>query len=491
MRYALVSDIHANLQAWKAVQLDLASAGANRVICLGDVVGYGPNPADVLESVYGSVHHFLLGNHDAALCGKMDTDLFTDRARILIEWTRSRLASTAPGILAEWPLTLRGRGFRCAHGDFSAPGHFRYILEPEEAAASWAATPEPLLFVGHSHCPGLFVLGASGTPHRVDPQDFVLEPGKRYLVNVGSVGQPRDGDPRASYCLYDTREQTVCFRRIPFDLDQYRRAIADAGLTPDSSPFLEADPRGGVRPIRPLLGFHPPEDAAHAARNAVPGRDLETLKRSVRFWRLAALLLGIAAIGVLGVRAFYQWRNRADGPILSESHGPAPRVAAHYSTGVNLLVLPTQPVEAGAILPGWAVRLGSGLRQSVAAAPEEEEGRTLLRLRSTAPDRKMSLSSPDIRTEPGQRFMAEAYFRKSENFRGRVWMCISVDRRTDSGIETLEQFIVKEPNLRRRDGWMAARETFALPAGSFALRFQLHGQFEGEAEISQITLQRR
>ena len=230
MRYAIVSDLHGNLQAWRAVLRDIAGAGADRILCLGDVVGYGPNPAEVMESVYAEAHRIVLGNHDAALCGRMDTSRFNDEARQILDWTRSRVSADAVKLAATWPLQLQGRGFRCAHATFDAPARFGYVEEAEDAAASWAAVPDPLLFVGHTHRPAVFVLGASGTPHLIEAQDFVVEPGKRFLVNVGSVGQPRDGNPAAAYALYDTGRRELMFCRVPYDIDEAAARIREKGL---------------------------------------------------------------------------------------------------------------------------------------------------------------------------------------------------------------------------------------------------------------------
>ena len=164
MRYALVSDLHANEQAWKTVLLDIRSLRVDIVICLGDVVGYGPNPAEVLESAHANADYLVMGNHDAALCGKIDADCFTDRARESLEWTRSRVNEAGLAFRGSRPLSVAGDGFRCAHGEFGEAGLFRYVFEPEDARASWDAVDEPLLFVGHTHQPGIFVLGDSGVP---------------------------------------------------------------------------------------------------------------------------------------------------------------------------------------------------------------------------------------------------------------------------------------------------------------------------------------
>jgi predicted phosphodiesterase len=248
MRYAIISDIHANLQAWEALQADLASLRVDCVISLGDLVGYGPNPVEVCEAAIPRVHYHLLGNHDAAACGKLDLESWNPRAREIIEWTSARLPGEVLTGFGKLSLSLSDGRFRCTHGEFSMPGCFFYIKTPEHALRSWNAVAEQLLFVGHTHRPALFVLGASGRPHPVAPQPFVLEDGKRYLVNVGSVGCPRDGDVKASYCVYDTTGQTVEWRRVPFDLAAYRAALRAADISDEPSAFLQIDPEATAQP---------------------------------------------------------------------------------------------------------------------------------------------------------------------------------------------------------------------------------------------------
>ncbi len=490
MKYAIVSDLHANGPAWKAVHLDFAALGAERVICLGDTVGYGPHPAEVLEAVHAVVHHFVLGNHEAAVAGLMDEDLFSDRARIAIRWTRERLDRNALRLLAGWPLMLKGPGFRCAHGDFAAPALFNYIIEPEDAAPSWRAAPEPLLFVGHSHSPGLFLLGASGTPRRVPPQDVQIEGGRRYLVNVGSVGQPRDGDARASYCLYDSTARALYFRRVPYDLDAYGDALRAAGLPADGDPVLRHDPRAGVPPLRPQLGFRPPTDATRGARAAVAVAEIEGLRRQVRAWKglaLALALLGFAAAALAGAWTWRRQRERGD---TLEGRPAAPVVAADRAVDENLAPLPARASLPGAIIEGWAIHRGNRRRQSV-AVELSLEGAPVLRLRSEAEDRDLFARGPVVRVASGQRITVEAHFRRSADFSGNVGWAVSLTRATGAGEETLPNFVAKFPNQRRRENWWAAEGTFDIPAGGREIEVRIGGRFTGEVEVSRVTVRRR
>ena len=242
MRYAIISDVHANETALRAVLADAADARAEKLICLGDVLGYGPDPVAAHELLYRRAHVCLAGNHDDAVSGRFPVEDFTSFAAAAVARHRAALAPSALDWLRHLPHVCDfpgpAGGFACAHGEFSDPTRFNYVLEPSDARPSWRARAEPLLFVGHSHKPGIFVLGTSGEPHALEPMDFVLEPGKRYLVNVGSVGYPRSGVCRSFYCLYDDGTGTVSFRSLPFDLEGYRAKMNGQGL--DEAPWMRA-----------------------------------------------------------------------------------------------------------------------------------------------------------------------------------------------------------------------------------------------------------
>lgn len=246
MRYAIISDVHANEAALRAVLTDAADAHAEKVICLGDVLGYGPDPVAALELVYRRAHVCLAGNHDDAVSGRFPVDDFSSFAAAAVKRHRAALSPEAIDWLRHLPHVCEFGGgsdgaacaFACAHGEFSDPKGFAYVLEAEDALPSWMERAERLLFVGHSHKPGIFVLGESGVPHALEPADFMVEPGKRYLVNVGSVGYPRAGACRSFYCIYDDCSRTVFFRSLPFDIEAYGEKMHGKGL--DEAPWMRA-----------------------------------------------------------------------------------------------------------------------------------------------------------------------------------------------------------------------------------------------------------
>ncbi len=460
MRVAFVSDIHANRQAWNAVLLDLRAERVDRIVCLGDIVGYGPSPAEVFESAHASIHDCLLGNHDAAFCGKLDDALFSDEARLALAWSRKRLGRAAAAFCASMPLALAGPGFRCAHGDFSAPGQFHYVQEAADALPSWRAVPEPLLFLGHTHRSALFVIGASGTPHLLAPQDFALEPGKRYLVNPGSVGLPREADPRAAYCIYDDAVHAVFFRRVPFDLDGFRADLDRAGLANTLDWFLKRDPRAGAPVLRAVTGFRPPGDPEAGVRDTEAVRELGALRRQTRSWRrLAVLALAILAIAGLLVGGFV-------------------RHLAHRA-----LRLDDQPQ------PGWSILLGNRYRQSVSCHSTPEG--PMLRITSSDAASEVRVASIPVHLVNQSAVTIEARFRKSPDFTGAVALTAPLVRDADAGPETLDQFLVKEPNQPRKDGWLYARKSAPLPARAREIHLEIRGRFRGAVEVADLSLSTR
>lgn len=231
MRYGIVSDIHANIQAWNAVLSDMKKMGVDSILCLGDVVGYGPNPVEVMDSCYKHCDYFILGNHDAVIGNRLDSNLFNDNAKFLIEWTREQLSPLAADFFGDMPLRMEGPSFLCAHGELALPGRFGYIYEAQDAIESFTSNDSPLMFVGHTHFPTKFTYDLLSNQVTKDSDvDFKLNPGQRYMVNAGSVGDPRDGHVTASYCVYDAETQEVFFRKVPFDVNGFRENLIKTQL---------------------------------------------------------------------------------------------------------------------------------------------------------------------------------------------------------------------------------------------------------------------
>ena len=232
MTYAIVSDIHSNLEALDAVFARIDAH--DRILCLGDIVGYGPDPNACLARVRARAHETVLGNHDVAAIDSHGLEFFNDAARSAIEWTQGVLAPEHLDWLDGLSYELRHPDFLLVHG---APvEYFTYILDKVAATRAFAATDAPLIFVGHTHIADAYTLGPGGTlDHQFFQHGGTLElaAGHRYIINVGSVGQPRDLNPDASFVRFDDTARRVQWERVPYALEETQRKIAAARL-PDA-----------------------------------------------------------------------------------------------------------------------------------------------------------------------------------------------------------------------------------------------------------------
>ena len=229
MRYALLSDIHGNLEALEAV-LAHAASRADAVLVLGDVVGYGADPVACLERVAERAQSVVAGNHEHGVAGLLDLDWFNDRARVALEWTRRRLDRDHLAWLSTRPLVAELDDATLVHASPDRPAEWDYLVSAEDGYEVFGAFATRVCFVGHSHRAGVWSVGSSGRAHEPRTRAIELEAGRRYLVNVGSVGQPRDGDPRASYAVWDLGARRVTIERVPYDLPTAQRKILRAGL---------------------------------------------------------------------------------------------------------------------------------------------------------------------------------------------------------------------------------------------------------------------
>jgi diadenosine tetraphosphatase ApaH/serine/threonine PP2A family protein phosphatase len=234
MRIALLSDIHANLQAFLACLSSAQTKGAERFVLLGDFVGYGPEPEACVSKVRELVSSGALaikGNHDhAAIEGGVSMN---DLARTAIDWTRDQLSSDSLTFLSGLPLALADRDRLYVHADPSAPQRWNYVLGPEDARIGLLATDSRITFCGHVHVPALYGLSTAGKviAHRpVTDVAIPLSTQFRWLAVVGAVGQPRDGNPAASFALYDTDSRELTYCRVPYDVEEVAAQIRAAGL---------------------------------------------------------------------------------------------------------------------------------------------------------------------------------------------------------------------------------------------------------------------
>ncbi len=234
MRLAVFSDIHANRQAFGAC-LDFARArGAERTILLGDYVGYGADPEWTVETVMGLVANGALavrGNHDNAV--GTASEFMNAEAQAAIEWTRGRLSTAQRQFLSELPLTLQEDDRLYVHSEASHPQHWRYVQATPDAARSLVATKAHVTFCGHIHRPALYSMSITAKMTGLVPTTGVpvqLLRGRQWLAVLGSVGQPRDGDPAAGFAMFDTVSGEITYCRVPYDVEAAAQRIRDNGL---------------------------------------------------------------------------------------------------------------------------------------------------------------------------------------------------------------------------------------------------------------------
>jgi len=230
-RIAIISDVHGNRHALEAVRRAIRQASITRLWCLGDMVGYGAHPAECLRTCVHESERIIAGNHDLAAVGRVRADAFSPNARAAIEWTRTRLDRNSHDRLVALESQDIDDEASLYHASPRDPV-WEYIITGEQARAAFDETPSRIIMVGHTHLAGAWRLGEDG---RLDgglvrgEETISIETG-RWLINPGSVGQPRDLDPRASWVILDLEALTLRFRRTPYDVPGAQNAIQAAGL---------------------------------------------------------------------------------------------------------------------------------------------------------------------------------------------------------------------------------------------------------------------
>jgi len=228
VRVAVISDIHGNLEALEAVLNGCDKAGVDDIYCLGDVVGYGADPVVCLALVRERAVFVCAGNHDWAAAGRIDTTGFNSTAAQAAKWTGDQLSAEDKLWLRDLELTQRRGDVLFVHGSSHEPADFHYVFGASDASHALSCTDARIVFVGHSHRAFIYQQNGKGVDAR-DGVDVCMTDG-RCLVNVGSVGQPRDRDPRASFCVWDLEEGTLHLARAPYDVSLAQQKIIRAGL---------------------------------------------------------------------------------------------------------------------------------------------------------------------------------------------------------------------------------------------------------------------
>jgi len=228
MRYAIIADIHANLAAFTAVLDDIEiRGGMEEIWCLGDIVGYGPDPHQCLELLRQYKHVCVAGNHDWAAIGKIDTSDFNPDAAASCRWTAQQLSPEDVEYLGSLPLVIERGDFTLVHGSPREPV-WEYLLSVSNAKENFASFQSQFCLVGHSHVPLVFLNDEAGACYfNRFSSDVKLALGKdRLIINPGGVGQPRDSDPRASYALYESDAGVVTLYRVTYDISATQTRMA-------------------------------------------------------------------------------------------------------------------------------------------------------------------------------------------------------------------------------------------------------------------------
>lgn len=232
MKYGILGDIHGNLSALRAVLDRLRAEGVDHLVSVGDVVGYGAAPRECIALLREAGATVVLGNHDAACIDRLDTLYFNPYAQAAVEWTRKELSPDDREWLLSLPLVQHLEHCSVAHGTLYQPELYDYIQSPRDADPSLDVMPLPVCFVGHTHVP-VTLLRLRDDPTRTAytmDTEIDLEIAHRALVNVGSIGQPRDEDSRAAYAVFEADVSRVSILRVEYDIEREARRIRDAGL---------------------------------------------------------------------------------------------------------------------------------------------------------------------------------------------------------------------------------------------------------------------
>ena len=228
MKYAIIADIHANLEAFQVVLDDIQKQKCTHIACLGDVVGYNANPKECLDIVRQMNIPCVKGNHDEYCSTDEELEGFNPNAAEAVMWTRQQLSDEDRKWLRDLKYVRLVSNFTIVHATLDQPQRWAYVFEKLDAAASFTYQNTAVCFFGHTHVPLAFIRDSSvrgGTYSK-----FKVEPGRKYFVNVGAVGQPRDGIPKAGYVVYDMDEGSIELRRLDYDIAAVQAKIIKAGL---------------------------------------------------------------------------------------------------------------------------------------------------------------------------------------------------------------------------------------------------------------------
>jgi len=231
MRYAIISDIHGNAQAFEAVIESCRQEGVGEYYCLGDIVGYGADPSRCIELIQEIDALTIAGNHDWAVLGKTDVAYFNQVAQAAVYWTQNELSLDHHNYLTKLSLVEKREKFIMVHGTLNRPEAFNYLIDMNQASDTFYLMDRKLCFIGHTHVPQILIKDANLVSYSRKLIEE-LKGDKTYIVNVGSVGQPRDSNPNASFCIYDPDLMRIEIKRVSYNVSGAQQKILKAGLPP-------------------------------------------------------------------------------------------------------------------------------------------------------------------------------------------------------------------------------------------------------------------
>ncbi len=233
MRIAIISDIHGNYEALTTVLNDIYDKKVEKIICLGDIVGYGPNPNECVQLVKEHCHLTVMGNHDAAAFNPLMARDFNKNARFAIEWTALQLSDDSKAFLSSLPMMETIESATFVHATPYDPYLWYYISSVEDARFNFNFFHSQFCFIGHTHIPGLIMYNTVGNNisiYKPGSFDYSRYHQNRFIINTGSVGQPRDRKTEASYAILDEEENTINFERVAYDIDSYQAKMKEIGM---------------------------------------------------------------------------------------------------------------------------------------------------------------------------------------------------------------------------------------------------------------------
>jgi len=230
MIYGIYSDVHSNLAALEAVLASMETFGVERRVCLGDLVGYCADADVCVQLVQKNSDICLLGNHDSVALKRESSVHFNQYARIAIEWTQTKLSKESLEFMKKLPYIVEESDVCFVHASPKSPADWFYVASLDEAVDAFEFFSTRFCFVGHTHSPVIVACGKDGSPSVIEEDFYTAQDDERVLVNVGSVGQPRDRNPEACYCLLDSDSLTVRFIRVPYDISRTQETMRKQGF---------------------------------------------------------------------------------------------------------------------------------------------------------------------------------------------------------------------------------------------------------------------